>query len=115
MSNKEEYYNSFVTIEELIRFLFVDFRKEYVYSKILDQIDSKVKIMRKEKLIYAYSMLCENTFMDDCCVCMEPNKVLTDCGHNVCRICYNNIKYSKVGNGLYEVIGKSCPLCRDII
>jgi len=115
LNNKEDYTDSFETIEEIITFLFENFRDEYVYSKSLDEIDSEYKIKQKEKLIYAYSMLCENTFMDECCICMEPNKVLTDCDHNVCRPCYNNIKYSKIGSGFCESVGKSCPLCRELI
>ena len=115
LSNREDYEDSFETIEELITFLFENFRDEYVYSKSLDEIDSESKIKQKEKLIYAYSILCENDFMDECCVCMESNKVITDCGHNVCRPCYANIKYSKTGTGFYESVGKACPICRRLI
>lgn len=115
LSNKEDYEDSFDTIEELVSFLFEDFRTEYLYSKILDQIDSEDKIKQKEKLFRAYSILCKNNSIEDCCVCFEENKVLTDCNHSVCRTCYNNIKYTKIGNGFYEHLGKSCPLCRQLI
>lgn len=115
LNDKEDYENCFETIEELVTFLFEDFRDEYVYSKILDEIDCEYKIKQKEQLINAYSMLCQNNFIDECCVCMEANKVITDCGHNLCRPCYNNIKFTKVGSGLYEYIGKACPLCRESI
>jgi hypothetical protein len=113
--NDTEKEQTFETIYDLVTFLFDEFRDEYQYSKVLDEIHLKKNIEIKEKTLKAYSMLCQNNLPDFCCVCMEYNKVLTECGHNVCRICYANLPYTKIANLLYEYIGKKCPLCRELI
>ena len=103
----------FKNIKEIIGFLLKDFREHFVYSKLLDEIHLKEEIESKEKIMKAYSVLCKNKMPDLCCVCLEYNKLITRCNHNVCRICYNNIKKSNVeiiDND--EINYKSCPLCR---
>jgi hypothetical protein len=113
--NDTEKEDVFETIEELITFLFEDFRDKYAYSKVLDEIHLKENIHIKEKTLKAYSMLCQNSLPECCCVCMEYNKVLTECNHNVCRVCYASLPYTKIANLLYEYVGKKCPLCRELI
>ena len=115
--NDSENDHTFETIEELITFLFEDFRDEYEYSKVLDEIHLKENIRIKENTLKAYSMLCQNSLPESCSVCMEHNKVLTECNHNVCRICYANLPYTKIQN-LFSTsthLGKRCPLCRVLI
>ena len=113
--NDTENEHLFETIDDLISFLFDEFRNKYAYSKVLDEIHLKEKILIKEKLLKAHFMLCQNNLPDRCCVCMDYNKVLTACNHNVCRLCYNSLPYTKVTSLLYEFVGKKCPLCRELI
>lgn len=103
----------FTDIKEIVYFLLKDFRKNFMYSKLLDEIHLKNEIEKKEKITKAYSVLCKNKMPDTCCVCLEYNKLITRCNHNVCRICYNKIKkltIEIVNNN--EIKVKSCPLCR---
>lgn len=101
-------------IEDLVSFLFNDFRKDYAYSKILDKIELKTELKDKEKTKYSYYFLCENKKMDKCCVCYDYNLVVTNCGHNLCRICYNNIKEIIDEDNDYQPT-KYCPMCRQMI
>lgn len=101
-------------IEDMVAFLFNDFRKDYTYSKILDKIELKSEIKEKEKTKYSYYFLCENKKMDKCCVCYDHNLVTTNCGHNLCRICYNNIKEVIDEDNDFQPC-KLCPMCRQMI
>lgn len=106
-------YKLFTDIKEIITFLLKEFRENFIYSKFLDGIHVKNEIEKKEKNAKAYYILCKNKTPDTCCVCLDYNKVITRCNHNLCRICYDNIKKTNiemVNND--EINYKPCPLCR---
>ena len=85
-------------------FLFVyNLKYDYMYSKIIDHIESKETIKTKEQ-IHLSKMLITHNILENCSVCMEPNTVLTTCNHNLCRECH--IKITK--NKKHPV----CPMCR---
>ena len=46
-----------------------------------------------------------------CCVCHDPNYWHTSCNHNLCFMCFQNIKPTFI-DGLGEN-GIACPLCRE--
>ena len=100
-------------INNIVAFLLHDFRDTYCYSKLLDEIHPKKLVKEKERLTIAYIKLCKNKLPDTCCVCMEYNKVLTKCNHNVCRICYKNLKTIYTDTCYEDELEcKECPLCR---
>lgn len=102
---------TFTTIERVIEFLLCDMRKNYVYSKILNFIISKDRIVEDEKNMLAEIILCDNSKIDKCCVCYDINSIYTKCEHNLCRMCYYKIKYT----ASYPIERKCCPMCRKYI
>ena len=99
-------------IKEIVDFLFT-FRNNYKYSKIIDTIVKNNEFVKKEKRFMLLNKLCKNEEIENCCVCLEPNLLKTTCNHNLCRVCYSNIKYlydDEIGD---EV--KKCPMCREQI
>jgi len=113
LENKTEFKN----IEDVISFLLLYFRNNYIYSKILDEIHCKDSIKNKENLKLSYFKLSKNKeAFDICCVCLESNYVKTKCDHNVCRPCYTNLKILNIKDEYYDDIEcKICPLCRGSI
>lgn len=94
-------------INEFIDFLY-NIKFNYVYSKIVDNLLLKDTQNKEEKKTIA-KLFIKHDIVDDCCVCLEKNTVLTKCKHNLCRICsYNLYKNSKS-----EHI--PCPICRKCI
>lgn len=83
-----------------------NFRFEYKYSKLLDKILPKNNIVEKEN-IHTSLMFINHKEIENCSVCMEENKVLTPCCHNLCRECFYKIS-KKTDHPL-------CPLCRECI
>ena len=124
-----EYFfkKKFSDIKEIITFLYTKFRKEYTYSKITDKIEKKTDLLYQERKEVSYLMLMKNiSFVEiksvlSCCVCFEPNFLLTKCNHNLCRKCYLNIEKKKCEecneeyniNCDYEY--KPCPMCRGVL
>lgn len=80
--------------------------KNYVYSKITDNLVSISEKNDIENEIFA-KMFLKHTEINDCSVCMEKNVVITDCGHNLCRICFDKMK-KKDSCTL-------CPICRKCL
>jgi hypothetical protein len=101
---------------ELIDFLF-EFRTEYTYSRIIDRIIKKDDSEKLEKRCLALYQFSKNKEMDKCCVCFETNVVTTKCRHNLCRVCFQNIKYELETDDIYEdeMNYKLCPMCRTHI
>lgn len=99
---------------DLIKFLF-DFRKNYSYSKILDKIIPNETFEFEEKKKTAIINFTTLKPVDKCCVCLEYNIVLTPCKHNLCRVCYYNIKiqFDDIDDDIKGY--KLCPLCRGKI
>ena len=93
------------TIVNILKFLLHDFRKNYYYSKIIDEIIELENKTVAEKTRMARLKLVDNKNLEACCVCYELNILLTKCNHNVCRKCIIVI-CNKVSNS-------TCPLCRD--
>ena len=80
--------------------------KDYVYSKITDNL---VFISEKDEIedeIFA-KMFLKHSEINECSVCMEKNVVITQCGHNLCRICFDKIK--KIDTCT------TCPICRSCL
>jgi hypothetical protein len=103
-------------ILEMVDFLF-KFRKDYSYSKIIDRIIKKDDVERLENRCLAIYQFSKNKEMDKCCVCFDANIVLTKCRHNLCRLCFENIKYELEYDDIYEdeMNYKLCPMCRTHI
>lgn len=101
---------------ELIDFLF-EFRTKYTYSRIIDRIIKKDDLEKSEKRCLAIYQFSKNKEMDKCCVCFETNVVITKCRHNLCRVCFENIKYELETDDIYEdeMNYKLCPMCRTHI
>jgi hypothetical protein len=123
-----EYFfkQKFQSIKEIISFLYTTFRKEYTYSKITDRIEKKTDLLHQEKKEMSYLMLMKNISFENikttffCCVCLEPNFLLTKCNHCLCRKCYLNIERKKCDecNDEYIICDyeyKPCPICRGIL
>lgn len=124
-----EYFfkQKFSDIKEIITFLHTKFRKEYIYSKITDKIEKKSDLLYQERKEVSYLMLMKNISFSEiksvlsCCVCFEPNFLLTKCNHNLCRKCHLNIERKKCEecndeydiNCAYEY--KPCPMCRGVL
>ena len=52
------------------------------------------------------------TDINECCVCYEETKTLTECGHPLCYECHSKIK--EINNGEGDEY-KQCPICRKNI
>lgn len=52
------------------------------------------------------------TDLEDCCVCHETTTCHTDCGHNLCYKCWENIRQTGYDSTLEEPI-YPCPICRE--
>jgi len=78
-------------------------KNNYSYSKILDNVEPKNDVKLKEQ-IHLSRMILSHNVLDNCCVCLEPNIVLTLCNHNLCRECHQKI----TNNKKHPV----CPICR---
>jgi len=94
--------------EKLIEFLKViyNLNKDYTYSKITDNLILITEKNDIENEIFA-KMFLKHTEINDCSVCMEKNTVLTNCGHNLCRLCYEKIKKPSCCT--------LCPICRNCL
>ena len=95
-------------IINILKFLLYDFRTQFSYSKIIDEIIYSEDKKDLEKKRMARLKLIENKTLESCCVCFEYNTVNTKCNHNVCRKCITNIIKKNSDN-------PSCPLCRQAI
>ena len=94
-------------IKEFIEFLY-NLKFNYAYSKIVDTLLPNDVFKKEEKKTIA-KLFIKHDSVEDCCVCMEKNTVITRCKHNVCRICLHNlIKNSRTGH-------VPCPMCRKCI
>lgn len=111
------YNKNIKNIEDVFRYLFNDFRNEFIYSKILDKIIFKSSKNVKEKRYITYNKLCKSKInIEDCCVCYELNTIKTHCKHSLCRLCYNNIIETDdedEDGDIYSM--KKCPICRSNI
>lgn len=118
-SYKELFSKSFSDVEDILKFLLNIFRREYKYSKITDLIESKKLISTHEKLFISKKILCANVEKENmtCTVCFDINSVFTDCKHNLCRICYDKLKFTSYydEDDEEEINGKQCPICRKFI
>jgi hypothetical protein len=96
---------------EYIEFVY-NLKKNYTYSKILDTLILNDKFLNEEKKIISLTFI-KHDIIDDCCVCMDKNTVLTKCGHNLCRVCHSKILFE--GNIRKKQHELSCPMCRECI
>jgi hypothetical protein len=94
-------------IKEFIEFLY-NLKFNYTYSKIVDTLIPNDFFKKEEKKTIA-KLFIKHDSVEDCCVCMEKNTVMTRCKHNVCRICSHNL----IKNSKSEHI--PCPICRKCI
>ena len=99
-------------IKNIVLFI-SSFRTNYRYSKILDKIDENRVLLKKERRHIILHKLCKEKDIDTCCVCYDPNTVITDCNHNVCRKCHSKIK--EIYDEDIELEIKPCPMCRQQI
>ena len=95
-------------LKELLEMIY-ELKNTHFYSKILDEIIDKNS---KDELVYKSKFFLNSKEIEECCVCNEKNTVLTECGHNLCRICY--IKCAVLCECECPTHGKIvyCPLCR---
>ena len=97
---------------EVIDYIY-NIRKQYTYSKLLDTLILNDNFLKEERRIKSLMFIKDETF-DECCVCMEKNTVLTNCGHNLCRSCHSQILFkNKIINNKQHQF--SCPMCRQCI
>ena len=94
-------------IKEYIKFIY-NLKYNYVYSRIIDSLLPIDYINKEEKKALARMFIKHDT-IDDCCVCMEKNTVLTRCNHNLCRFCSFTI--TKNAKNKHA----PCPICRSCI
>jgi hypothetical protein len=105
-------------LKQLLKDIY-DFRKNFMYSKILDAfipIDSFENYEKKElsKWILGHRD-------DECVVCYEKNKIFTSCGHNLCRICFHKSKKKCLEvdcdycGGEEENLCIICPYCKQFL
>jgi hypothetical protein len=106
---------TFMNIKNVFEFLLYDFRDKYTYSKIIDRFELKTKVEYEEKLKFSFVRLCQNKKLESCCVCYEMNSVNTFCGHNLCRLCYTQLKINIDEDDPYGQSYRECPLCRNKI
>jgi hypothetical protein len=87
-----------------------DLKNTHFYSKILDAIIDKNS---KDELVCKSKFFLVSKEIEECCVCYEKNTVLTECGHNLCRICY--IKCAVLCDCECPTHAKivNCPLCKN--
>ena len=94
-----------------------DFKSNFRYSKILDAFIPNATFVEMELLEEAKWILGHRN--DECCVCYEKNKVITFCGHNLCRVCFYKCKRQCVEIECDicslddENISVICPLCKQ--
>lgn len=104
--------NTCDTLEDAVRLIF-SLRNKYKYSRLTDNFEEKEKVNYIEKKVLVFNRLCDYEPIDICCVCYEPNILLTArCKHCLCRLCFNKINY-EVENDDEEY--KLCPVCRGFI
>lgn len=94
-------------IKEFIEFLY-KLKFNYMYSKIIDILILNDSFHKEEKKTIA-KLFIKHDGIDDCCVCMEKNTVLTKCMHNLCRVCLFNLDKNSKNDHI------PCPLCRKCI
>ena len=93
-------------VKQVIKLLF-SLRHEYKYSKLTDNFEENKLYWKKG-----------DSFLDVCCVCLEPNILLTEkCRHCLCRLCFTKIKFITEDNDDDDDDDdyKLCPLCRKSI
>ena len=90
----------------------------YQFQILLSQFNQNILIRRDgfsvfisekdeiEDEIFA-KMFLKHSEINECSVCMEKNVVITQCGHNLCRICFDKIK--KIDTCT------TCPICRSCL
>lgn len=117
---------TFASIKDAITFLYCKFRKDYSYSKITDRIEKNKDLIRQEQKEISYLMFTKNSSFEEiksnfnCCVCFEPNFVMTKCNHNLCRKCFIKIEKKKCNQCDDETyctfsLRRSCPMCRAFL
>lgn len=111
---KEVFWHEFdeYNAKLITNFLFA-FRTCYAYSKILDEIVEKKDLEKQEKTVVALTKFCKQEKIEKCCVCYDFNVAKTICGHNLCRVCFQNIKL--ISNDEEDFKYKECPLCRNCL
>lgn len=104
-------------IDILIDFI-LNFRKNYTYSKISDKILNNKLLSNLDKKKIAIYKFTKNKDVEKCCVCYDYNTLFTKCKHNLCRCCYQNIKF-ELEEEIVEMEDienyKLCPMCRSKI
>ena len=98
-TNREEKLDKFFKI-------IYNLNVNYSYSKIIDKLVLNSEKHEIENEMFARSFL-KHTNIDECCVCNDQNIVLTNCKHNLCRICYYKIKK--------HILCTLCPICRTCL
>lgn len=71
------------------------------YSRITDTVHLTDEDLHKKERYKLAEYFFMKKSVENCCACMEPNTVLTLCGHNLCRYC---------AKGLGRKF--KCPICR---
>jgi hypothetical protein len=107
----KEFFNDDVEIltKDIVTFLYSEFRENYQYSKIINEIIEKKDVDNQEKFHLAKYKLLKNKDMEKCCVCYDLNSIFTLCKHNLCLLCYSKIKNQNLNTIII------CPICRGII
>ena len=96
-------------INEILRFLMYEFRQNFIYSKMLDEI-IRIELQESfEKRKMARIKLVDNGILEKCCVCYEYNNIYTICKHNLCRVCMVSISSNSISENVI------CPMCRSEI
>jgi hypothetical protein len=104
----------FSSIEEAVKMLF-SLKKDYKYSRLKDGLLRKDEIENLEQKILLFNKLCDDDEIDKCCVCYEPNILLTkNCRHCLCRLCFSKIEFIHDEEDEEEWY-KLCPICRSRI
>jgi hypothetical protein len=108
--------DNFPSLEEAVRKLF-SLKNDYKYSKVKDSLLRKDEIEYIERKSILLNKLCDDTLIESCCVCYEPNILLTsNCKHCLCRLCFHKIEYIKVeSTDDDDEYMKNCPICRQYI
>lgn len=102
-------YETSLLIEDIIVF-FLNFRRKYTYSKILDEIILKSEIVQKEKMSFFFFKESDPFRETTCCVCADDNLIFTKCNHNLCRICFSSLQSEN-----NDEFSRKCPLCRELL
>ena len=88
----------------------INFRSKYRFSKILDKFVLKDDTSLENHNFFFFKEA--DPFRETyCCVCSDECLTFTNCGHNLCRICFSSLEIETD----YCNIWKKCPICREIL